>query len=394
MAAGDEDFILGDDFDAIMAALEDNKEFEVHFEEAVEEVQRQGIACSLCQKICKSKRGLNRHIAVKHKECSQDNQQETHNHSCESTLTADILIGIVNDTKIRITGREVFANTLREEIKSYQFNINEESTEFAEIQRLYHGFIKKGNAEKFYAKYYSEIALNSTKYFEGLSRNAATLLSTKLADRLLTHSKESLLPNSSNYSDVQRSFSDKEVAGLQYLGGYVLQNLHKKHRTSRNCKSSESQQAMSLLSACKEDDQNARNSQRLIASLNRGGLWSPTESAQKIFVKTEHYFKSYSSQPDQFQKIDIKNIIQKSAQDPDVVSSYNAIVSESGLRIDSSVSKDILHCIIHLYVRVRSFSLAKDIIQKYKIQQKQVKAKALRKEIQRANEENTEGRQP
>ena len=38
MAAGDEDFILGDDFDAIMAALEGNKEFEVHFEEAVEEV--------------------------------------------------------------------------------------------------------------------------------------------------------------------------------------------------------------------------------------------------------------------------------------------------------------------------------------------------------------------
>ena len=38
MAASEEDFISGDDFDAIMAALEDNKEFEVHFEEAVEEV--------------------------------------------------------------------------------------------------------------------------------------------------------------------------------------------------------------------------------------------------------------------------------------------------------------------------------------------------------------------
>ena len=38
MAASDEDFILGDDFDAIMAALEDNEEFEVHFEEAAEEV--------------------------------------------------------------------------------------------------------------------------------------------------------------------------------------------------------------------------------------------------------------------------------------------------------------------------------------------------------------------
>ena len=38
MAASDKDFILGDDFDAIMAALEDNEEFEVHFEEDVEEV--------------------------------------------------------------------------------------------------------------------------------------------------------------------------------------------------------------------------------------------------------------------------------------------------------------------------------------------------------------------
>ena len=92
----------------------------------------------------------------------------------------------------------------------------------------------------------------------------------------------------------------------------MLQNLHNKHRTSRNCKSSESQQAMSLLSACKEDDQNARNSQRLIASLNNcGGPWSPTESAQKIFLKTEHYFKSYSNQPGQFQKIDFKNMTQK-----------------------------------------------------------------------------------
>ena len=112
----------------------------------------------------------------------------------------------MNDTKIRITDhRDVFANTFREEIKCYQFNINEESTEFAEIQRLYQGLIKKGNAEKLYAKYYAEIALNSTKYFEGMSRNAATLLSTKLADRLLNHAKQSLLSNSANYADVERS---------------------------------------------------------------------------------------------------------------------------------------------------------------------------------------------
>ena len=114
----------------------------------------------MCQKICKSKRGLNRHIAVKHKECSQDNQQETHNHSRESTLTGDILIGIVNDTKTRITGREVFANTVTEEVKSYQFNIDEdeESTEFAEIQRLYEGFIKVHMTQNFLLAYSKDLS--------------------------------------------------------------------------------------------------------------------------------------------------------------------------------------------------------------------------------------------
>lgn len=31
--------------------------------------------------------------------------------------------------------------------------------------------------------------------------------------------------------------------------------------------------------------------QNLISSLNRGGLWSITEPAQKIFVMAEHYFR-------------------------------------------------------------------------------------------------------
>ena len=37
---------------------------------------------------------------------------------------------------------------------------------------------------------YAKIALRATKYFPGLSHNSATLLSTKLTDRLLAHSKE------------------------------------------------------------------------------------------------------------------------------------------------------------------------------------------------------------
>ena len=69
-----------------------------------------------------------------------------------------------------------------------------------------------------------------------------------------------------------------------------------------------------------------------------------------------------------------------------MVSSFNAIVSEASLKIENSVCKDMLHSIINLYVRVHSFSFARDIIHKHKIKQKQVKAKAPRKEIQRASD--------
>ena len=313
-----------------------------------------------------------------------------HEESPQSTLTTDVLIDLVNDAKSKIANKKVFTNAIRDEIRSYQFEISKESKEFEDLQMICEGLTKNGNAEKFYSKYYATIALQATKYFPGLSRNSATLLSTKLADRLLAHSKEvQLSPNPAD-DEVEKSLQEKEMAGLQYLGGYVLQKLHNKHRTSKNWKTSESQQAISALKACKEESKNAIESQKLVTSLNHGGLWSPTRKAQTIFLKAEHYFRE-TCKPGQCQRsTNIHDAIEKSCKDPDVVSSFNAIVSEASLKIENSVCKDMLHSIINLYVRVRSFSFARDIIHKHKIKQKQVKAKALRKEIQRASVDNEE----
>ena len=81
---------------------------------------------------------------------------------------------------------------------------------------------KYGNAEKFY----STIALNALKHFEGLSWNAATLLSTKVADCMLAHYKERV---ETATPDLPTKLSDEEKPGLQYIGGYVLHTLHNKH---------------------------------------------------------------------------------------------------------------------------------------------------------------------
>ena len=70
-----------------------------------------------------------------------------------------------------------------------------------------------------------------------------------------------------------------------------------------------------------------------------------------------------------------------------MISYYQNMVSDAETVPASHTSKDMLHSIISMYVKVRSFSLAKDIVSAHKIKVKQSKAKALRKEIKRSSGE-------
>lgn len=133
--------------------------------------------------------------------------------------------------------------------------------------------------------------------------------------------------------------------------------------------------------------------------MSDGGLWSITEPAQKVFWRIEHYFRQTTLRvASNLQRVDIAGIVQKSVSDiyiyiySDVVSNYQTMVSEAELVPTNNVSKDVLHRIVNLYIRVHSFSLAKDIIQNYKIKAKQAKGKTLRKEIQRSCHEQTQER--
>ena len=73
-------------------------------------------------------------------------------------------------------------------------------------------------------------------------------------------------------------------------------------------------------------------------------------------------------------------------QDVDVVSNFQSIIDSSELKINKNVSKDLLHVIVDLLVRIRAYSYAKDIVQKYKAKQKASMAKGLRKELKRCSD--------
>ena len=131
---------------------------------------------------------------------------------------------------MKVKNTKVYSASLRNELNTYIFSQLEEGTEeFAQIKNLYEGFVKNGDPEKFYDKYYATIRLNSTRFFKGLSRNSATLLSTKVADCMLAYcKKEDAMPCTNNESTV--ALSEREKAGLQYAGGCVAQPLQQAQR--------------------------------------------------------------------------------------------------------------------------------------------------------------------
>ena len=52
-------------------------------------------------------------------------------------MTTDVLIDLVNDAKSKIANKKVFTNAIRDEIRSYQFEISEESKEFEELLTMF-----------------------------------------------------------------------------------------------------------------------------------------------------------------------------------------------------------------------------------------------------------------
>ena len=132
--------------------------------------------------------------------------------------------------KLKIADNKIHPKSIRDEPSAYTYNngLQDITAEFCDIEILYKRLIKSGNAERFYSSFYSTIALNAVKHFEGLPWNAATLLSAKVAGcNMLAHSKEKI---ESIYTCAPLTkLSDEEKAGLQYIGGYVLHKLHTKH---------------------------------------------------------------------------------------------------------------------------------------------------------------------
>ena len=236
--------------------------------------------------------------------------------------------------------------------------------------------MKNNDITKFYTDYFGSIPLNSEKYFIPLPTKTATLISTKLADVIVKYHKEQSSANQGAHQHKEKVLTKRESYSLQYLAGYVVHNLYKKFRNAQNWKGKEAQQCISVLVACKIDDE----SERLVSSLSRGGLWAVVKPVTDILSLAEKKFCN-KTESHHISSIDVLAMTNELTKNPSIIAWFNLLLEDAETQTENHVAKNLLYKIIELYLKVRSHSYAKDVIEKSKMKQKKTKSKHCEKSL-------------
>lgn len=175
------------------------------------------------------------------------------------------------------------------------------------------------------------------------------------------------------------TLNEKQLSGLQYIGGFVLHKLHKKLKNSSKWKTKSSQEALSLLCAGKSTSKIQNTT--LTSALSRGGLWEVSHDIEKILIIAEKHFNLKITI--NTRKMEISAMACSVSKFTDVLELFKEVIENSEIPISSSVAKDTLFQIIYMYFKVRSFSYAKDVTQKAMVKKGKRNEKGLRTELKR-----------
>jgi len=166
--------------------------------------------------------------------------------------TPPLLENMIHEILSELSKDDCYPTEMQNAFKDTQIKVSYDDAIYKEyIQRL--AFMcKKNDPEKFYEKFYSSLPLQAetllNKKFPGIFCKIIVL---HPGDKLLAFSKPSV-----NQSHIQISLKDAERGPLNYLGGYILRNLYRKHKTksSRETKiCEEKEEFMALLNSLHVD---------------------------------------------------------------------------------------------------------------------------------------------
>lgn len=119
--------------------------------------------------------------------------------------------------------------------------------------------------------FYQNFILTSSIYFSTLSEHSSKILAMKMADLILLWQNQNL--DQQEEMNI-RFISEKEISGLQHLGGYVMHKLYKKLTNSKNYK---------------QNWKKYRTTTKLQINKCFKSRWSIANDMQKIFIVAEKF---------------------------------------------------------------------------------------------------------
>lgn len=237
--------------------------------------------------------------------------------------------------------------------------------------------ISRKNPEKFSTKFYEKFLIDPCKFLGISNRNLAAKTLTKLCLVILAEKKraETEVPE----IPVQE-ITSREKAGLQYLGGYLLQTIFKQvKKKNKSSSSNEGEEMIALLKSCKTTFK--PENQKLVFALDRGGLWYTTDMFQDMIIVAEKIFSFEVRNRLDIRKIDYVSIICKMTSNADICRLFHEHSTLCDIEISEIVESNTLHSILHLYLKVRAYNYTKDYVQKQRLKKDNSAKKALRTEL-------------
>ena len=349
---------------AMFVVEEDEETIELEFEDAVSVMAgKKAFPCVNCDKICKSKAGLTRHVNAKHGDKAPKGNEALS--SSIASFTEKELASIVDSIKAKITEDGFWDSVVTANLK----DLNSTKTLFEHIQPIYQRFCRKRNQDNFLMDFYELIPMSSV-LLQCNNQQLCSLIMISIPDHLVSLFKKSQQQPAIEQKDVSE-LSEIERGPLSYIAGYVLSQLRKK--------SSNDELQLLLQSMMCPSSENT-----YIETRSRGGLVTPCNDLVHILEVGESVFRQFiAKQSGVVKSIPCDKLCNDTLDSPLVKSLWDNILQGCGQELSKQTHKICLENIIMLYLKVRSFSYAKDYINKYKIQQKTGKSKALRKELKR-----------
>lgn len=167
--------------------------------------------------------------------------------------------------------------------------------------------------------------------------------------------------------------TSEEISGLRYTAGYILKSIRKKLKTSTHPFKDDI--LLCIFDMLDDGDEEDDASQEWVKAVNRGGLTLVNNATFDVFLAIEEEVRKAISD-----SVDLsEEVMTKIASSDDVIFFWSLVCGDW----EERSSEALLQMVVNQYVKIRGFSHANALVEKFKKGNKKTtqKSKGIRKQL-------------